>query len=50
MPVTYSMDLRERVLSVLDSGMNKMTAHKTFQVSRSTIDHWQKATGKNDEK
>jgi len=36
------MDLRERVLSALDSGMNKMTAHKTFQVSRSTIDHWQK--------
>ena len=48
MPVPYSLDLRLRVLEAIDSGMNKMTVHKTFQVSRSTIDHWQKrrkATG-----
>jgi len=36
----YSNDLRLRVLKALDGGMNKMTAHKTFCVSRSTIDHW----------
>jgi transposase len=36
----YSVDLRQRVLSALDNGMSKMQAHKTFQVSRSTIDDW----------
>jgi len=36
----YSNDLRLRVLKALDGGMNKMTAHKTFAVSRSTIEHW----------
>ena len=36
----YSQDLRLRVLSALDGGMNKMTAHRTFRVSRSTIDDW----------
>jgi len=36
----YSNDLRLRVLNALDGGMNKMTAHKTFCVSRSTIDDW----------
>jgi transposase len=36
----YSEDLRLRVLSAIDGGMSKMTAHKTFCVSRSTIDHW----------
>ena len=36
----YSVDLRERVLQALDEGMSKMTAHRLFHISRSTIDHW----------
>ena len=36
----YSEDLRLRVLGAIDGGMSKMTAHKTFRVSRSTIDDW----------
>lgn len=36
----YSEDLRVRVLSHVDSGKSKMSAHKTFGVSRSTIDRW----------
>ena len=36
----YSVDLRERVLQALDDGMSKMTAHRTFHVSRSSIDDW----------
>jgi transposase len=36
----YSQDLRLRVLGAIDAGMSKMTAHKTFQISRSTIDDW----------
>jgi len=36
----YSVDLRLRVLAALDSGVSKMQVHKTFQVSRSTIDDW----------
>jgi transposase len=38
----YSEDLRLRVLGAIDAGMSKMTAHKTFRVSRSTIDDWLK--------
>ena len=37
---SYSVDLRLRVLGAVDRGMNKMTAHKLFGVSRSTIDDW----------
>lgn len=40
MGAPYSEDLRLRVLAALDSGMSKMTAHKTFGISRSTIDEW----------
>jgi len=40
MPKVYSVDLRERVLQSLDDGMSKMTAHRTFRVSRSSIDRW----------
>ena len=40
MPKIYSIDLRERVLQSLDEGMSKMAAHRTFRVSRSTIEHW----------
>jgi transposase len=36
----YSSDLRLRVLSAIDGRMSKMTAHKTFCVSRSSIDDW----------
>lgn len=42
----YSQALRVRVLASVDAGMrvdagmSKMTAHRTFRVSRSTIDHW----------
>jgi len=36
----YSVDLRECVLRSLDKGMSKMTAHRTFGISRSTLDHW----------
>ena len=36
----YSEDLRLCVLAAIDGGMSKMTAHKTFGVSRSTIDDW----------
>ena len=37
---SYSLDLRLRVLSALDGGMSKMQAHKTYTISRSTIDDW----------
>ena len=40
MPKIYSIDLRERVLQSLDEGLSKMAAHRTFRVSRSTIEHW----------
>jgi transposase len=36
----YSVDLRLRVLAAIDAGLSKMQAHKTFQISRSTIDDW----------
>ena len=36
----YSIDLRERVLQAVEEGMSKMTAHRKFHISRSTIDHW----------
>ena len=42
MGVPYSQDLRQRVLAALDGGMSKMVVHRTFRVSRSTIDDWVK--------
>ncbi len=36
----YSQDLRRRVIAAIDGGMSKMVAHKTFCISRSTIDDW----------
>jgi transposase len=42
MGAPYSEDLRLRVLAALDGGMSKMVAHRTFRVSRSTIDDWLK--------
>jgi len=40
--MAYSEDLRVRVLACVDGGMSKMMAHKTFGVSRTTIDDWLK--------
>lgn len=40
MGAPYSEDLRRMVLRAVDEGMGKMTAHKTFGISRSTIDDW----------
>lgn len=37
---SYSTDLRERVLQAIEEGMCKAQAHRTFHISRSTIDHW----------
>ena len=37
---SYSTDLRERVLQAIDEGMSKAQAHRTFHLSRSTIDRW----------
>ncbi len=36
----YSEDLRVRVLQAVDGGVAKMEVHRTFGVSRSTIDDW----------
>jgi transposase len=37
---SYSTDLRERVLQAIEEGMSKAQAHRTFHITRSTIDHW----------
>ena len=42
MGAPYSEDLRLRVLAAIDGGLSKMAAHRTFNISRSTIDHWLK--------
>ena len=34
------MDLRERVLQAVAGGMSKRAVHRTFGVSRPTIDRW----------
>ncbi len=36
----YSEDFRLRVLERIDTGMSKMQAHRSFGVSRSTLDDW----------
>lgn len=40
MGAAYSHDLRMRVIAAIDGGMSKMAVHRTFRVSRSTIDDW----------
>ena len=40
MGAPYSQDLRLRVLAAIDGGLSKMAAHKTFGISRSTLDDW----------
>jgi transposase len=42
MRAAYSKDFRLHVLSAVDSGMSKQTAHLAFGVSRSTLDDWLK--------
>ncbi len=37
---SYSEDFRLRVLQRIDAGMSKMQAHRSFGVSRSTLDDW----------
>jgi transposase len=37
---SYSVDLRMRVLGALDGGLSKMQAHRSYNISRSTIDDW----------
>lgn len=36
----YPIELRERAVAAIDSGMSKWAVHKTFKVSRSTLDDW----------
>ncbi len=36
----YSQDLRLLVLRAVDSGQSKLSVHRTFGISRSTIDDW----------
>ena len=36
----YGIELRERVVEAIEKGMSKSQAHRTFKVSRSTIDDW----------
>ena len=36
----YSEDFRLRVLERIDAGMSKMQAHRSFDISRSTLDDW----------
>lgn len=38
--MSYSLDLRERVISYIGEGGKKSTASKLFKISRSTIDEW----------
>jgi transposase len=40
MGAAYPIELRERVVAAIDSGMSKGKAHQTYKVSRSTIDDW----------
>lgn len=37
---SYGVALRVRVLSAIDGGLSKLQAHRTFNISRSTIDDW----------
>ncbi len=40
MPKSYSTDLRECVLRFIDEGQSKSATHRTFGISRTTMDHW----------
>ena len=38
--MAYSKDLRERAIGAIDDGMSKWEVHRTFKVSRTTLDEW----------
>ena len=38
--MAYSKEFREAALSALDGGMSKWEVHKTFKVSRTSLDDW----------
>lgn len=40
--MTYSIDLRKKVLDYIDGGASKVDAEKTFKISRRTIQKWLK--------
>ncbi|TAD78895.1 MAG: hypothetical protein EA001_06265 [Oscillatoriales cyanobacterium] len=40
MPAPYSLDLRQKVLQAIESGMSKSEASRVFHLSRNTIDLW----------
>jgi len=40
MGAAYPIELRKRALLAIDRGMSKWEAHKTFKVSRTTLDDW----------
>ena len=42
MPFSYSLDLRQKVVTAIDNGMGKTEASRVFQLSRNTIDLWLK--------
>lgn len=40
MGAPYPLELRERAIAAIDSGMSKWQVHKMFKISRSTLDDW----------
>lgn len=40
MPEPYSLDLRQKVLLALDSGMSKVEASRVFNIGRKTLYRW----------
>jgi transposase len=38
--MSYGIELRERALAAIDNGMSKWEVHKSFQISRTTLDDW----------
>ena len=40
MPAPYSKDLREKIMSKFDSGMNPTEIARLFNISRSTVYDW----------
>ena len=46
MGISYSLDLRQRVIEDVDNGMTQIEAAKKFKVSRSAIVRWLKLRSK----
>jgi len=40
--MAYSVDFREAALAAIDAGMSKWKVHKTFKISRTSLDDWLK--------